>query len=218
MKLITELYDDVEHVLEEGTGDKKDLYIKGIFAQANIVNRNKRNYPKAHMESAIREYVENYVNKNAALGELNHPQRMQVDPERACMLIKEMYWDGNNVIGKAKVLSEGVGRVVRGLILDGVRVGVSTRGGASVSLREGITYVGPDLRFSAVDVVTDPSGPDCFVNGIMEGVEWICESGVWRMETIEQARDKIIETPAAKIPQMTIEVWESFLGKLQHIK
>jgi hypothetical protein len=217
MKLITELYDEVE-MLTEGTGADKQLYIQGIFAQSNIVNRNKRNYPKAHMESAVDKYVENYVSKNRALGELNHPQRMTVDPERACMLITELKWDKNNVMGKAKILSEGVGKVVRGLILDGVNIGVSTRGGASVSLREGVTYVGPDLTFSAIDVVTDPSGPDCFVNGIMEGVEWICESGVWKMEKIEQARETIIETPAAKLPQMSIELWESFLGKLQHIK
>jgi hypothetical protein len=217
MKLITELYDEVE-LLTEGTGADKQLYIQGIFAQSNIVNRNKRNYPKAHMESAIQKYVDGYVSKNRALGELNHPQRMQVDPERACMLIKELTWDGNNVIGKAKVLSEGVGKVVRGLILDGVNIGVSTRGGASVSLREGVTYVGPDLTFSAIDVVTDPSGPDCFVNGIMEGVEWICESGVWKMEKIEQVQEIIKETPSAKLPQMTLDVWEHFCGKLQHLK
>ena len=217
MKLITELYDEVE-LLTEGAGDKKDLYIHGIFAQANLVNRNKRNYPKAHMESAVSKYVENYVNKNRALGELNHPQRMTVDPERASHLITELKWDGDNVIGKAKVLSEGLGKVVRGLILDGVNIGVSTRGGASVSLREGVTYVGPDFTLSTIDVVTDPSGPDCFVNGIMEGVEWICESGIWRMETIAKAQEVVIATPAAKLPQMKIEMWESFVGKLQNLK
>jgi hypothetical protein len=217
MKLITELYDEVE-LLTEGAGDKKDLYIHGIFAQANLVNRNKRNYPKAHMESAVSKYVENYVNKNRALGELNHPQRMTVDPERASHLITELKWDGDNVIGKAKVLTEGLGKVVRGLILDGVNIGVSTRGGASVSLREGVTYVGPDFTLSTIDVVTDPSGPDCFVNGIMEGVEWICESGVWRMETIAKAQEVVASTPAAKLPQMRIEMWESFVGKLQNLK
>jgi hypothetical protein len=217
MKLLTELYDDVE-LLKEGTEDKKDLYVKGIFAQANIVNRNKRNYPKAHMESAVKRYVENYVSKHRALGELNHPQRMTVDPERACMLITELNWEGNNVIGKAKVLSEGVGKVVRGLINDGVSIGVSTRGGASVSLKEGVTHVGPDFVLQAIDVVTDPSGPDCFVNGIMEGVEWICESGVWRMEKIEEAQQIIKETPKAKLAVMTEEIWASFVGKLQHLK
>lgn len=217
MKLITELYDEVE-LLHEGTGDNKQLYIHGIFAQSNIVNRNKRNYPKAHMESAVQKYVDNYVNKFRALGELNHPQRMTVDPERASHLITELKWSGNDVIGKAKVLTEGLGKVVRGLILDGVNIGVSTRGGASVSLREGVSYVGPDFTLSTIDVVTDPSGPDCFVNGIMEGVEWICESGIWRMETIAQAQEIIKETPKAKLPQMTMEVWESFVGKLQNLK
>lgn len=217
MKLITELYDEVE-LLKEGTGDDKNLYIHGIFAQANIVNRNKRNYPKAHMESAVSKYVENYVAKNRALGELNHPQRMTVDPERASHLITELKWDGNNVIGKAKVLSEGLGKVVRGLILDGVNIGVSTRGGASVSLREGVTYVGPDFTLSTIDVVTDPSGPDCFVNGIMEGVEWICESGIWRMETIERAQEIVKETPKAELQKMSIDMWESFVGKLQNLK
>lgn len=217
MKLITELYDEVE-LLTEGAGDKKDLYIHGIFAQANIVNRNKRNYPKAHMESAVSKYVDNYVSKNRALGELNHPQRMNVDPERASHLITELKWDGNNVIGKAKVLTEGLGKVVRGLILDGVNIGVSTRGGASVSLREGVTFVGPDFTLSTIDVVTDPSGPDCFVNGIMEGVEWICESGIWRMEKIEQAQEVIRDTKKADLPKMTMDIWESFCGKLQNLK
>src|SRR5258708_6209179 len=105
MKLITELYDEVE-LLHEGTGADKQLYIHGIFAQSNIVNRNKRNYPKAHMESAVQKYVDNYVNKFRALGELNHPQRMTVDPERASHLITELKWSGNDVIGKAKVLTE----------------------------------------------------------------------------------------------------------------
>lgn len=217
MKLITELYDEVE-LLKEGAGDDKNLYIHGIFAQANIVNRNKRNYPKAHMESAVSKYVDNYVAKNRALGELNHPQRMTVDPERASHLITELKWDGNNVIGKAKVLSEGLGKVVRGLILDGVNIGVSTRGGASVSLREGVTYVGPDFTLSTIDVVTDPSGPDCFVNGIMEGVEWICESGIWRMETIERAQEIVKETPKAELQKMSMDMWESFVGKLQNLK
>lgn len=217
MKLLTELYDEVE-LLHEGADGKKDLYIHGIFAQADIVNRNKRNYPRAHMESAVNKYVTNYVSKNRALGELNHPQRMNVDPERASHLITELYLEGKNVIGKAKVLSEGLGKVVRGLILDGVNIGVSTRGGASISLREGVTYVGPDYTLSTIDVVTDPSGPDCFVNGIMEGVEWICESGIWRMETIEQAQEIVRETKTVDIPKMSIDLWESFVGKLQNLK
>jgi hypothetical protein len=217
MKLLTELYDEVE-LLHEGADGKKDLYIHGIFAQADIVNRNKRNYPRAHMESAVNKYVTNYVSKNRALGELNHPQRMTVDPERASHLITELYLEGKNVIGKAKVLSEGLGKVVRGLIMDGVNIGVSTRGGASISLREGVTYVGPDYTLSTIDVVTDPSGPDCFVNGIMEGVEWICESGIWRMETIEQAQEIIRDTKTADIPKMSIDLWESFVGKLQNLK
>lgn len=217
MKLITELYDEVE-LLHEGADGKKDLYIHGIFAQADIVNRNKRNYPRAHMESAVNKYVEHYVSKNRALGELNHPQRMTVDPERASHLITELKLEGKNVMGKAKVLSEGLGKVVRGLILDGVNIGVSTRGGASVSLREGVTYVGPDYTLSTIDVVTDPSGPDCFVNGIMEGVEWICESGIWRMETIEQAQQIVRETKKADIPAMSIDLWEKFTLKLQNLK
>lgn len=217
MKLITELYDEVE-LIKEDKDDQKNLYIKGIFAQSNIVNRNKRMYPKAHMESAVQRYVDNYVSKHRALGELNHPQRMTVDPERACMLITELNWDGNNVIGKAKITSTPIGQVVRGLIMDGVNIGVSTRGGATVALREGVSHVGPDFVLNAIDVVTDPSGPDCFVNGIMEGVEWICESGVWRMETIEQTQEMIKATPKAEIPKMTIQVWESFVGKLQNIK
>lgn len=220
LKLISEAWDSDIQIITEGVegSAKKDLYITGPFAQANIVNRNKRMYSRAGMESAVNRYIKEFVEPRRALGELNHPNRMTIDAERASHMITELHWDGDNVIGKAKILSRSMGPVVRGLIEDGVQIGVSTRGAGSVRMNEGVSHVGDDFYLAAVDVVTDPSGPSCFVNGLMEGVEWICESGVWRSREIEEAQAVIKAAPKARINEATLEVFQKFMGKLQHIK
>lgn len=218
MKLITELYDQDLSLLTEGEGAQKALYITGPFAQAEVVNRNRRNYPKEAMEKAVSKYINEYVSKNRALGELNHPQRMTVDPERACHLITELKWEGNNVIGKAKVLNTPMGGVLRGLVESGVNIGVSTRGAGTVTMREGVSHVGNDFTLATIDAVCDPSGPDCFVNGLMEGVEWICESGVWRSQQIEEAQAVVKKASKAELAATQIAIFERFVGKLQAIK
>jgi hypothetical protein len=159
-------------VLNEGVG--KNLFIEGIFAQAELKNRNGRIYPKPIMESAINKYIKEYVQSKRALGELSHPEnRPQVKPEMASHLITELRMDGNNVYGKAKVLNTPQGQIVRGLLEGGVQLGVSTRALGSVKEQNGNQVVQNDLSLHAVDVVSDPSGIDCWVNAINESREWV---------------------------------------------
>lgn len=173
MKLITELNEDIEYITE-GTGSSKKLYIQGIYMQAGIKNKNGRIYSPEVMENAVGRYIAEKVNKNMAYGELNHPATPKIDLERVCHRIVEMKRVGNNWHGKSLVLETPTGKIVRGLLDGGSNVAVSSRGmGSLVQTNEG-TMVGEDFRLStAADVVSDPSAPDAFVNGIMEGVEWV---------------------------------------------
>lgn len=164
----------------------KSLFIEGIFAQAELKNRNKRVYPKKVLEAAIDKYVKEYVDANRALGELNHPKEVAPNPERACILIKKLKWEDNNVVGKAKVLSTPCGEIVKSLIKDGVQLGVSTRGIGSISEKNGDSIVESDYAISAIDVVSNPSGIDCFVNGILENVEFYYDKGVLCECTIDE--------------------------------
>lgn len=173
----------VESIDENG---QKTLSMEGIFAQAEKKNRNKRIYPKKVLEDAINKYIEDYVSKNRALGELNHPASYAPNPERACILIKELTWKGNDVLGKAKILSTPCGELVKSLINDGVQLGVSTRGMGSLKEKNGDTIVENDYTISAIDVVSNPSGIDCWVNGVLENVEYYYDKGVLCECTIEE--------------------------------
>lgn len=170
MKLISEgLACAPIQVISEGTDNgKRSLFIEGIFAQAEKKNRNKRIYPKKILESAVDKYVQNYVSMDRALGELNHPAYPMPDPAQACILIKELKWNGNDVYGKAKVLSSEKGKTLAALINDGVRFGVSTRGVGSITEKADVGIVESDYAINAIDVVLMPSGIDCFVNGVTE--------------------------------------------------
>ena len=173
MKLITETIDNPLSLLVEAdvTG-KKHLYIQGPFAVAEAKNKNGRIYKKQILEGAISKYDSDYIKQGKALGEMNHPPRLNIDFERATHLITEMKQDGNVWIGKAKVLSTPMGKILEGLLESGVNVGVSTRGAGSITEANGIKHVGNDFFLTAVDVVSDPSGIGCSVNGIMEGFEY----------------------------------------------
>lgn len=190
MRLISEITEDIHvaEVLDESTGTKT-TYIQGVFAQAELPNRNHRVYPKVILESAINSYNEQYVKTRRALGELNHPQNPQVDPERACILIESLQWDNNNVLGKAKVLSTPKGQILDALIKDKVQLGVSTRGLGTVTKskfkNEDVSLVGNDYQVRAIDVVHNPSGIDCFVDGILENVEFYYNNGVLCEREIE---------------------------------
>lgn len=197
MKLITEYLDDTRTIIEEGVdGSPKKLFIEGIFMQADIKNRNGRVYPMGILENETNKYIERFVVKGNAMGELNHPQRPNVDPERASHVITELRREGSNYYGKAKIITRNpVGKIVEGLILEGITLGVSSRGIGSLKVNSsGINEVQNDFRLSTIDIVSDPSGPDCFVNGIMEGKDWVWNSGAVEEEVLEKVQAVIAQT------------------------
>lgn len=182
MKLLIESSHDVE-MLHETTSKGSSLYIQGIFAQSRVLNGNKRYYERDIMEAAVSKYQADYVGKRRALGELNHPDRPFPDPEQAAILIESLEWDGDNVIGKARVLTgTPKGQIVAGLLEGGFNLGVSTRGLGSLKESKGVKYVQKDFMMTAVDCVDMPSGPDCYVNALSESVNWVSKNGVWVAE------------------------------------
>lgn len=178
-KLLVETSHEVE-MLTEQTDSGKQFYIEGIFAQADVVNGNRRMYQKSIMESAVDKYISEFVSKRRALGELNHPDRPFADPSMGAILIKEMKWmpNGKDVYGKALVMNTPEGQKVKGLMEAGFNMGVSTRGLGSVKESQGVKYVQNDFFMTAVDCVDMPSGPDCYVNQLREST-WVQSNGVW---------------------------------------
>lgn len=215
MKLITEYFQEPMQILSEEKDGKKSLYIEGIFAQSEVKNRNGRIYPKKTMESAINKYIAEYVERKRAVGEMNHPPRLNVDYERATHLITEMKWVGNDVYGKAKVLSTPMGKVLEGLLESGVQVGVSTRGAGSIKETSAAKIVDGDFVLTAVDVVADPSGPDCFVQGIMEGVEFVYVNGKFVEQDIEQTKEFIKKAKMADLQEAKFLAFKNFLDKIK---
>jgi hypothetical protein len=177
VKLLMENSYEVENLTEQ-TENGKELFIQGIFAQAQVKNGNGRYYEKDVLEQAVEKYNEKFISKRRALGELNHPDRPFADPAKAAILINELKWDGNNVIGKAKVLNTPKGQIIKGLMEGGFNMGVSTRGLGSLSERNGMKYVNKDYMMTAVDCVDQPSGPDCYVSPLVES-SWVNKNGVW---------------------------------------
>lgn len=190
MKLITEHFDQqLEYITEAKADGKKTMYIEGIFMQSELQNRNGRIYPKSVMEKAVDKYVKEQVNTKRAVGELNHPQGPTINLDKVSHLITELKWDGNNIMGKAKILDTPMGKIAQGLMEGGVQLGVSSRGMGSLVQREGKNYVGEDFQLATVDIVQDPSAHHAFVNGIMEGAEWVYNalSDSWvKQEMMEQ--------------------------------
>jgi len=192
MKLITEEISKVEFITE-GKGSTKKSYIKGIFLQAEQVNRNGRMYPLSIMEREVNRYNENFVCKGRALGELGHPDGPTVNLDRVSHKICELYRDGNNFIGKAQLLETPMGKIAKSLIGEGVCLGVSSRGVGSLKMtNEGHKVVGEDFMLAtAADIVADPSAPDAFVQGIMEGKEWVWDGGILREQLAEKTQKRI---------------------------
>ena len=179
MKLIAEFNEqNVQCIVEKNEKGEKSFTIEGVFAQAEQKNRNGRIYPKKTMQSAVDKYVEEQVSKNRAVGELNHPEGPTVNLDKVSHLITDLHFEGNDVIGKASILDTPMGQIVKGLLEGGVNLGVSTRGMGSLVERSGAMYVKDDFTLSTIDIVQDPSAPNAFVNGIMEGVEWNWSNGV----------------------------------------
>ena len=178
VKLISEEVQDVEYITEEKEDGKKNYKIKGVFMQADIKNRNGRVYPMETLQKEVGRYNKEYIKENRAYGELGHPDGPTVNLERASHMITALYPDGKNFIGEAKVLSTPMGNIVKNLMDEGGKLGVSSRGMGSLEQRNGANYVGKDFYLAtAADIVADPSAPNAFVEGIMEGKEWVWNHG-----------------------------------------
>jgi hypothetical protein len=216
MKLIREEIERVEVLTEESNG-KKNLFIKGIFLQSEQVNRNGRLYPGSIMEREVKRYNEQYVEKGRALGELGHPDGPTVNLDRVSHKIVDLRREGNNFVGKAQILSTPMGKIAESLLKDGVTLGVSSRGiGSLTATKEGYKQVGEDFMLAtAADIVADPSAPDAFVQGIMEGKEWIWDGGILRERLAENARRQINQlTTQRRLEENKIELFDRFLNSL----
>ena len=216
MKLITEhLEDKLEYITEaKKNGEGKDTYIEGIFMQAEKQNRNNRIYPKEVLEGATNKYVKEQVSTGRAVGELNHPEGPQINLDKVSHRITKLNFEGNNVVGKALILDTPMGKIVKGLVEGGCKLGVSSRGMGTVEQKEGKTYVKDDFVLATVDIVQDPSAPSAFVEGIMEGVEWIWENGILKPQQIEEYETEIKKVPMGRISEAQERIFSDFLSKL----
>jgi len=216
MKLISEYTDQRLEVLTEANknGGKK-YYIEGIFAQAEQKNRNGRVYPKPVMEKAVGKYVTEQVSKGRAVGELNHPEGPTVNLDKVSHKIESLQFDGNDVVGKASILDTPMGKIVEGLLSGGVNLGVSTRGMGSLQQSNGGVVVKDDFLLNAIDIVQDPSAPSAFVNGVMEGVEWVWNNGIIEAQTIEKMETEIRKAPRSNLYETQVREFKNFLSLLK---
>lgn len=197
MKLITELNEQVKYITEEGREGQKTMYIVGPFIQTEQKNRNGRMYKCESVSREVARYNEQYVGKNRALGELGHPDGPSINLDRVSHRIVSLTQEGNDFMGKAMILNTPMGTIARNLIESGVQLGVSTRGMGSIKEENGVHIVQDDFYLAtAADIVADPSAPDAFVNGIMEGVDWIWDNGLIKAQKIEAAKQHIEEVAA----------------------
>lgn len=211
MKLIREEIESVQVLTEEKNGTKS-FYIQGPFLQGDIKNRNGRIYESRVLAKEVARYNENFIKRNRALGELGHPDGPTVNLDRVSHNITELYQEGSNFIGKAKILNTPMGKIASGLLGDGVQLGVSSRGMGSLVQREGVNYVGEDFHLAtAADIVADPSAPDAFVQGIMEGKEWVYENGLLKEIDIEQVKQTINNAPANRLNEAILEGFHDLL-------
>ena len=192
VKLISEEIQDVDYLVEETEGGKKDYKIKGIFMQADVKNRNGRVYPMEVLQKEVNRYNKEYIREKRAFGELGHPDGPTVNLERASHMITGLYPDGKNFIGEAKILSTPMGNIVKNLMDEGAKLGVSSRGMGSLDQKNGANYVRNDFYLAtAADIVADPSAPNAFVEGIMEGKEWVWNNGTLVEAELERAKQRI---------------------------
>ena len=214
MKLIRELTESVQYLTEEKDG-KKTLFIEGPFLVAESVNKNKRMYKEETMRNEVNRYSEEYISKNRAFGELGHPDTPSINLDRVSHLIVGLRQEGNAWIGKAKILETPMGNIARNLIEGGAQLGVSSRGMGSLKMENGINVVQGDFHLAtAADIVADPSAPGAFVQGIMEGKEWMLVNGIWTEEQHEVAKQEIKQASSKEIEAVSLKIFENFLKKL----
>lgn len=216
MKLITEQIEEVKLIVEEKLGKGKEYFIEGVFLQANLKNRNGRIYPKEIMGKEVNRYNEEYVKKNRAFGELGHPDTPSINLDRTAILIKSLKEDGNNWIGKAKVMDTPYGKIVKNLIDEGAQLGVSSRGLGSLKSINGTNMVQDDFMLAtAADVVADPSAPDAFVNGIMENAEWIYNVSTHSWMLAQTIKEDIQRMSAKEVVENQAKMFSKFLNSLK---
>jgi len=217
MLLITESSntEDIRLIKEANEDGSPNYYIEGIFMQSEKKNKNGRIYPKGILMKEIKKYNNNYVSKRRALGELGHPEGPTVNLDRVSHIVDELWSDGDNILGRAKVMDTPMGKIVKNLIDEGVSVGVSSRGMGSLEEKDGVKYVKDDFTLSAVDCVSDPSAPDAYVNGIMEGKEWVWDNGILKSRDVENHK-RLIEKAVGKedIENKVLFAFVDFLSKV----
>ena len=213
IKLITELTHDIR-VLNEGKDGSDAYFIEGIFMQAEKKNRNGRVYPRDILMKEAQRYTQEFVSTNRAMGELGHPEGPTVNLDRVSHLITKLDVNEDNIVGKAKILETPTGNIAKSLLKEGVKLGVSTRGMGSLRERNGVNVVQPDFMLAAVDIVADPSAPDAFVNGIMEGKEWVWQNGHLKEVRIDTYRKRISKANRRNLEEVKLQVWKDFLRNL----
>jgi len=217
MKLITEVYEQNKIIVEEKLGKGKQYFIEGIFLQSELKNRNGRVYPEQVMDKEVQRYTEEYINKNRAYGELGHPDTPSINLDRVSHMITSLKKDGTNYIGRAKILDTPMGKIAKGLLDGGANLGVSSRAlGSLKTNRDGVQIVQDDFMLStAADIVADPSAPNAFVQGIMEGREWVFVDGKYVERQIEEAKNLIKKTSSKQLNEMSIKAFQDFLAKIK---
>ena len=214
MKLISEQINNAEYLVEEKNG-KKEYKIRGVFLQSEIKNRNGRVYPREILTREVNRYTKEFINKNRAFGELGHPDGPTVNLERVSHMIKALYPEGNNFIGEARVLDTPYGKIVKSLIDEGARLGVSSRGMGTLSNSQGANVVNNDFYLAtAADIVADPSAPDAFVEGIMEGKEWVWNNGILKEAEVKKLKLQADVKARSKRDEINAQIFENFLKKL----
>ena len=214
MRLIAEEITEVQFLEEEKEG-KKNYFIEGIFLQAELKNRNNRMYPLATLQKEVAKYNENYIKSGRALGELGHPDGPSINLDRVSHKIISLKEDGNNFIGKAKLLDTPMGRIAKDLLGEGVKLGVSSRGMGSIRKEENCNVVMDDFMLAtAADIVADPSAPDAFVDGIMEGKEWVWDNGILKEAAVAEIKQEIDQATLINLQERKVSAFEAFLKSL----
>jgi len=216
MKLIKEHTEQVKYLVEEKLGKGKEYFIEGVFLQSNLKNRNGRIYPVEILDTEVKRYNDEYVNKNRAFGELGHPDSPTINLDRVSHMIKSLRREGDNFIGKAKIMDTPYGKIVKSLIDEGATLGVSSRGMGSLDRKGDIAYVGKDFTLAtAADIVADPSAPNAFVEGVMESKEWVMVDGKFVEKDLREAQAAIRAASSRNLEEAKLKVFMNFLAKIK---
>jgi len=215
MKLITETIEDIEVLTEATTNGGKSYKIRGVFMQSDIKNRNGRVYPVETLAKEVGRYTKEFINKKRAFGELGHPDGPTVNLERVSHMITSLKPEGKNFVGEAKIMDTPYGKIVKNLIDEGAQLGVSSRGMGSIQQSQGKNIVGRDFYLAtAADIVADPSAPDAFVEGIMEGKEWVWDNGMLKSKSVEEYKEEIERTKRQELAEVKSKIFTDFINKL----